>query len=190
MNDFERFCYQEICSALASVEPQGSPDIYALSFFINDVDDDPRYPVLQLGYNTLTRVAECTPSASDAEEARWNFAFWFQNELALVGQPGTKGRQLLEDWLKENGLWYSDEEEDIDFERCMRIASAITAYFIDACVRVARALHENGIIEQYFFRPIPILVHELEYYDEIALQTRSANPPGLATEFEEWIASL
>ena len=72
----------------------------------------------------------------------------------------------------------------------MRIGSDITAYFVDACVRIAQALHENGVIEQYFSRPIPILVHELEYYDEIAIQTRLANPPGLAKEFEDWIANM
>jgi len=33
-------------------------------------------------------------------------------------------------------------------------------------------------------------VHELEYYDEIAVQTAAANPPGVAGEFEDWIASM
>ena len=41
-----------------------------------------------------------------------------------------------------------------------------------------------------FPRPIPIVVHGLEYYDRIAMQTRSANPPGLAQEFENWIADM
>jgi hypothetical protein len=72
----------------------------------------------------------------------------------------------------------------------MRIGSDITAYFVDACIRIARALHDDRVIEQYFSRPIPIVVHELEYYEKIAVQTRSANPPGLAKEFEDWIASM
>jgi hypothetical protein len=161
-----------------------------LSFFIFDQDDDPRYPMLQLGYNTLTHWKESTPSASSAEEAKWNFAFWPQNELKFIGEPETEGGQLLEEVLKARGLWYSDDDEDADFDRCMRIGSDMTAYFVDACVRIARALHDNGVIEQYFSRPIPIVVHGLEYYDKIAVQTRSANPPGLAKEFEDWIASM
>ncbi|MBB5371307.1 MULTISPECIES: hypothetical protein [unclassified Janthinobacterium] len=190
MNDFEQFSYRHISTALANIDTPTIPDIYALSFFIEDNDDDPRYPVLQLGYNTLTHWTQCTPSASNAEEAKWNFAFWLQNELIYIAEPGTEGGKMLEELLKARGLWYSDEDEKADFDRCMRIASDITAYFVDACVRIARALHENGVIEQCFSRPIPIVVHELEYYDEIAAQTRLANPPGLAKEFEDWIASL
>jgi hypothetical protein len=190
MNSFEQFSYSEIIAALVNIDRSTISDVYALSFFIYDKEDDPRHPVLQLGYNTLTHLAQSTPSASDAEEAKWNFAFWLQNELAFIGEPGTESGQLLEDLLKSRGLWYSDEDEEADFDRCLGIGSEITNYFVDACVRIARALHENGVIEQHFFRPMPIIVHELEYYDVIAVQTRSANPPRVAKEFEDWIASM
>lgn len=190
MNDFEQFSYREISAALASIDTSTITDIYALSFFIHDKEDDPRYPVLQLGYNTLAHLAACTSSASSAEEAKWNFAFWLQNELKVIGAPETEGGRLLGDLLRARGLWYSNEDENADFDRCMRIGSDITACFVDASVRVARALYENSVIQQYFSRPIPIVVHELEYYDQIAVQTRSANPPGLAKEFEDWIASM
>jgi hypothetical protein len=166
---------------------------------MNDFDGDPRQPVLQFGYNTRARMAECTPTegqepgwpiASSACEAKWNFAFWLQNELRFIGEPETKSGRLLAELLKGRGLWYSDEEEDADFERCEEIAGEIAGYFVEACVRIAQALHASGIIEQKFSSPIPIVVHELEYYDQIALQTRLANPPGLAQEFENWIASM
>lgn len=190
MNDFEQFSYETISAALADIDTTAIPDIYALSFFIYDNDDDPRYPVLQLGYNTLQHVADSAASASSVEEAKWNFAFWLQNELEFIGVPETEGAQLLEELLRSRSLWYTDEDEEADFDRCMQIGSDITAYFVDACVRIARALHENGVIEQQFSRPIPIVVHELEYYNEIAVQTRLANPPGLAREFEDWIARM
>lgn len=190
MNNFEQCSYNEISAALANIDRSTIPDVYALSFFIYDKEDDPRFPVLQLGYNTLTHLAESTPSASDAEEAKWNFAFWLQNELVFIGEAGTETGQLLEDLLKSRGLWYSDDDEEADFDRCLEIGGDITCYFVDACVRIARTLHENGVIEQHFSRPIPIVVHELEYYDVIAVQTRSANPPGVAKEFEDWIASM
>jgi len=38
-----------------------------------------------------------------------------------------------------------------------------------------------------FGQSVPIIVHELEYYDQIAEQTRKANPPGLTLEFEAWV---
>lgn len=188
MNDFEKFACTEISNALARIDAAAVPDIYALSFFVDDVDGDPRYPWLQLGYNTRAQVAASTPSAaSDAAEAKWNFAFWLQNELAFIGEPGTEGRQLLEQALKAEGLWYSDEEEESDFERCMVVADRITAYFVAACVRIAQALHASGAIEKRFGHPVPIIVHELEYYDQIAMQTAAANPPGLAQEFVDWV---
>ena len=190
MNDFERFAYEQICTALANVDTGVGPDIYALSFYVFDIDDDPRYPVLQLGYNTLARARACAPSASSAEEAKWNFAFWLQNELKFIGEPETQGGLLLEGYLKASGLWYSDGDEEADFDQCMQIADRITSYFVEACVRIAQALHTTGVIERKFSTPIPIIVHELEYYDEIAMQTRRANPPGMTKEFENWIASM
>lgn len=190
MNKFEQFSSTEISRALANIDAPTVPDIYALSFFIEDKDDDPRYPVLKLGYNTLTHFTESTAWASDAEEAKWNFAFWLQNDLACIGGPGTPGGELFAEWMTAQGLWYTDEEENADFDRCTRLGSAMTACFVEAAVRIARTLHANGTIRQYFPQPVPILVHELEYYDEIARQTQSANPPGLAQAFENWIASL
>jgi len=35
-----------------------------------------------------------------------------------------------------------------------------------------------------------VLVHELEYYDEIVEQNRSANPPVLVDEFARWVESF
>lgn len=158
MNDFEKLSYDEISAALASIDTVSTPDIYAVSFYVSDVDDDPRYPILQLGFNTRTRVAESTASASSVDEATWNYAFWLQNELRFVGEVGTQGRQLLEDLLKTKGLWYSDEEEDADFDLCEQVASGITAYFVDACVRIAHALHANGVIERQFSCEVPIII--------------------------------
>lgn len=189
MDNFEKLAFSDVFTALKEIEAAITPDIYVLSFYIFDIDDDPRRPVLQLGYNTRTQVAECTPSSS-AQEAKWNFAFWLQNELKIIGEPGTEGGQLLEDTFKAKGLWYSDEDEEADYDRCTELGNEMTAYFVDACVRIAHALHTSGVIQQQFPDAIPIVVHELEYYDQIALQTRLANPPGLTQEFEDWIASM
>lgn len=60
---------------------------------------------------------------------------------------------------------------------------AITRTFVGWCVALSRELHDTGVIKKIFGRPIPIIVHELEYYDDIVDQTAAANPPGLTDEF-------
>lgn len=40
------------------------------------------------------------PSASNAEEAKWNFALWLQNELEFIGERQTEAAQLLQEPLK------------------------------------------------------------------------------------------
>jgi hypothetical protein len=196
MEEFERHIFESVKQSVTTIAADVADRIYALSFFIYDDDDDPRRPRLTFGYNTLDRWAECTPAedsnvawpvASDSAEAKWNYAFWLQNEMCVIGAAGTKGAALRQEWIKSLGLAYSDDEEGEDFERCMRLGGHITERFVALCAQVSRALHDGGTITGKFGRPVPIIVHELEYYDEIADQTRRANPPGLTSEFEDWV---
>jgi hypothetical protein len=196
MEEFERHIFESVKQSVTTIAADVADRIYALSFFIYDDDDDPRRPTLTVGYNTLDRWAECTPAAdsnvawpvaSDSAEAKWNYAFWLQNEMCVIGAAGTKGAALRQEWIKSLGLAYSDDEEGEDFERCMRLGGHITERFVALCVQVSWALHDGGTITGKFGRPVPIIVHELEYYDEIADQTRRANPPGLTSEFEDWV---
>ena len=46
------------------------------------------------------------------------------------------------------------------------------------------------MIERTFGRPIPVILHELEYYDAILALNREANPPGLLDGFEAWMNAL
>jgi len=180
--------------AISKISDEEVKDIYALSFFIYDIDDDPRTPELTLGYNTLTNYEESKskskPTASDNEEAKWNYAFWLQNYLCVIGEHGTESGNALESWIGDIGLAYTDEEEDDDFDNCMILGREITTRFVQLVVDLAKLLHANGIIEKKFKRPIPIIVHELEYYDQIVTQTREANPPGLAEEFAQWVEGM
>ncbi|MFC8225161.1 hypothetical protein [Streptomyces sp. NPDC057287] len=40
---------------------------------------------MTIGYNTETQARRSIQDASDQAEARWNYAFWIQNELTVVG---------------------------------------------------------------------------------------------------------
>lgn len=195
MEKFQRYIYDSVKQSVTTIEKEVADRIYALSFFIYDDNDDPRMPTLTFGYNTLDRWAECTPAAdsnvawpiaSDSSEAKWNYAFWLQNEACVIGAAGTAGAVLRQEWIKSLGLAYSDEEGK-DFERCRQLGGHITERFVALCVQVSKALHDEGSISGKFCRPIPIIVHELEYYDQIAEQTRKANPLGLTSEFEDWV---
>jgi hypothetical protein len=55
--------------------------------------------------------------------------------------------------------------------------------------RDAKLLHDEGDIAALFGNTIPVIVHELEYYDQIADQTIMANPRGVADEFAAWVRS-
>lgn len=66
----------------------------------------------------------------------------------------------------------------------------VTESFVALCVTTARELHASGLIEELFGRPIPVIVHEVEYYDEIARQNVEANGPELASGLVQWISSM
>ena len=61
------------------------PSVYAISLFVYDDEDDPRRPTLTVGYNTSSHWQASIAQASTPEEARWNYAFWPQNEVSKVG---------------------------------------------------------------------------------------------------------
>ncbi|MEU9299452.1 hypothetical protein [Streptomyces sp. NPDC048269] len=48
-------------------------------------------------------------------------------------------------------------------------------------------MHGRGLIEKVFGRPIPVILHELEYFEAVARRTELANPAGPADEFARWV---
>jgi len=143
------------------------------------------------------------PSASigavTSDEAEWNFAYWLQNFEGIIPDIGVPHAPPIpphlnatgvQVWLTSLPLYFGNEEEPEDdhaFTAALKRGTQVTDAFVTLCVRVARRLYAAGVIEATFGRPVPIIVHELEYYDTIAYQTRAANPPGVAQEFEEWV---
>jgi hypothetical protein len=174
-SSFENYCYDILRREIEAVEQTIAASIYAISFFIYDEDDDPERPTLTLGYNTTAQVEGHTPApgkksaASDSNEAKWNYAFWLQNELCVIGREGTESATLRNGWI--GTLSFDDP----------------TQSFVNLSVIAARRLQKEGVIEAKFGCAIPIIIHELEYYDQIAHQTSAANPGGMADEFVDWV---
>jgi hypothetical protein len=192
MTTFHEHLKHVATTAITAIHADAAHEIYALSFLIDNEDDDPREPVLTIGYNTETQVALRLHEAADPAEARWNYAFWLQNTLAVIGHRATDpvGASRREEWFKGQGLWYDDPADGTDWIKTVGSRAAlIEAHFNQACYQLARGLHETGIIDSSLGRPVPVIVHELEYYEGIARRTEMANPPGLADEFTAWVRS-
>ena len=53
-------------------------------------------------------------------------------------------------------------------------------------IDVVKEIHEQELLTQKFGRELPIIIHELEYYDEIAKQNIKANGYETVKDFSEW----
>ena len=49
-------------------------------------------------------------------------------------------------------------------------------------------MHAAEAIGERFCHPVPVVVHALAYYDQVAMQTQAAKPPRLAQECVDWVA--
>jgi hypothetical protein len=182
MNGISEHIYATAVEALDTIPTNERADIYVVSFLVYDEEDDPRKPTVTVGFNTEADVA----ASGGDDESRWNYAFWRHNQLAIVchSTADPAGAELREEWARKEGLWYDLEPgEDAVFNEK---GETLTKVFVQLLVAVVQRLHQ-GDIERIFGKPIPVLVHELEYYEEIASQNLDANPVGVVPDdFVRW----
>jgi len=194
MSSMEETIYQMIQDHMATWEQHLLDDIYALSFYIECEDDDPRQPRLVFGYNTESQVQNSLSDASDPAEARWNYAFWLQNEEIFIGDSyddeASETLPLRDQWVQSLPSYYTDELEEADFNRAMELGDQIVANFYELVKSVIQRLHDQGDVQRVFGRTVPLLIHELEYNDEIAEMNKAINPVGSVREFVAWIDSM
>lgn len=196
------FVWEQVLAGIARPPEGAREDSYVLSLRVQDDDDDHRRPTVIVSVNTEAQVKLALqrerPTASSAEEARWNFAFWLQTPLVVVGgrwdpRPhgaciwDPAGADLIEAWFRHLGLWYPEFDAS---DQVLANGQEMTRRFVDVCLSTARRLHESGVIVATFGRPVPVLVHELEYYDGIADQNLAANPSDVVAPFVEWVRRL
>ena len=192
MKSFERYLFENIRNEILSWDAEIIKDIYAISLYIECFEDDPRKISAILGFNTNQHWREMIPQASDSMEAKWNYAFWLQNQELIIGDTDENGAVIhyLHEWISGLGLYYRDEDEEVDFDRTCKLGEKIIQEYVNLCIKVVRELHQTGIIRNKFKKDIPIIIHELEYYNEIAAQNKQANPPNVVDEFVKWIESM
>ncbi len=121
-----------ISCAIDHISDSEASDIYALSFWVYTNEDDPLLQVIDFNYNTRSQCKNSSDEASSIDEAKWNFAFWLQNEIALIGgEDDPIGAELRAAWLFEGG---------------QELAIQIEDEFWRICARVGKRLHDAGII--------------------------------------------
>ena len=177
MSNLETYLYQKIRDVMLTWD---EPDIYAVSFFVysNELLSFREYDnvsTFAISYNT---EEDCEHAGRYSEE-RWNYAFWRQDETPIIEpEEGNTGMALLFEWYKEQGIdnigYEGPDTPDgpVGFPELVQLAG-----------RVARRLQEEGFLREKFGRPIPILVHDLEYSDCTIKATEYANPSREAADF-------
>ncbi len=185
---FTKKSYEKLKSAIQGIaNDEDVKDVYALSFWFYCDDDDERFPKITLGYNTLSNFKEEAYNADSKEEAKWNFAYWLQNEVETIGGEND---ELLSNWFAKTPYFYTEEEnerameEDEDlYEKILKKGEKFRKEFINETISIAKQLFDNKVIEKTFGKDIPIIIHELEYYDEPIRWTKKANAAKLIKEF-------
>lgn len=176
MNDFDILLKEEILNHFVSViSDWNEADIYAISFYVSNIADNPCYPIVILGYNTESYVHE-NLDQSDEQEVRWNYAYWIQNREAVFGD--TNVQPLLKQWIESHGLPHIDNFNlyfNTVGEETLEKMELIPIKFQEILVNVAQEIHTLGILEKKFHKELPILIHGDEYDDFVARQNNVAN---------------
>jgi hypothetical protein len=187
---FRRHIEQVAVRALAEFPAKSVLDIYTITFRIDSVDQDPRFPYLAIGYNTETEVARllAAPSPPQEWDARWNYPYFPPSGLEGVRIAGHDpehdpiGAELHQREAEAQGLWYEDIDRLSEQERDER-GERLDERFHELCVDLARQLHTEGQIVKALGRPMPVILYDMFNPDEMFALTKAANPAELITEF-------
>ncbi|MGW7541269.1 hypothetical protein ACWGKQ_09140 [Streptomyces sp. NPDC054770] len=182
--DFRAYLLEAATGVLERFPLELRPEIYALSFRIWRVDDDNRRPFVAIGYNTeIQYEAERRPD--DPGEARWNYACWLLDGFETLGNcpEDPVGGALYVEEVRRLGIWFDGDGDAAELDAAREL---LALHFADACVRLARDLHDGGRIEKVLGRPLPVVVFDMYCPGWEVEATEAANPPELIEEFLAW----
>lgn len=120
-------------------------DVYALSVYyeLNEADESAK---IYIGFNTEEHFRESEKISHDSLEARWNYAYWLQNDKMLFN--------------------------DNDVIHIRYIQSGGTQRLL---VNAVKALRKKSVITEIFNKEIPVIIHDLEYSPHDAKYNLEAN---------------
>ena len=186
MLDLQAWLERKLRDVISSWDERG---VYAISFFVyaneaHEYRGHTNVTEFSVSYNTEN---DCV-GAGEFSEARWNYAFWRQNETAIIkADDQNEGMKILFDWYAENGVEnIGDEDCAACYDGEMRyIGKGPVGYYalLVQITSVAKKLQESGFVQNKFGAAIPIIVHDLEYPWYAIEATRNANPNGEADAF-------
>lgn len=175
MTDITTILYKKIKSVISEWNDNS---IYAVSFFVYSNED-----YSYRGYKNVSTFAvsynteDFCEGAGKYDEERWNYAFWSQDETMIIDpeEPDSVINALY-DWYEENGIKNigkeTKNEEPIGHNELLSLAS-----------NVANRLQTEGYLTEKFGKPLPIIVHGLEYTKSDIKATKKANPNNEAKDF-------
>ena len=180
---FESF-YAKAEKAIKKIGRQNTKDVYAISFWKDNLEDDPRCPVITIGYNTLTQVEVAKKNAASLMVAKWTYAFGLQ----IGGGPIGGNDKNLRLYFKEANLFYTQQEysraeKNGEEDKLDEQDDQMQTVFMDIVISVIQELHKKGVIKEQLGKEVPVIVHELEYYDLPIEWTTRSNPESLIAEF-------
>lgn len=176
--DLKEYIFNKVEPIIRKWDEEG---IYAVSFFVHENMSNDSIPTFSISYNTED---DCDDTSVLSEE-RWNYAFWRQDEIEIIGNQ--KSTATLLQWYTDNGIeniGFEDEDTMYDDEG-EYIGKGPNGYYELAQVvsEVAKELHEQQVISNTFKKELPIIVHDLEYSWFMIELTKEANPGGEADTF-------
>jgi hypothetical protein len=162
-------------------------DVYALALYYYCDDDEPCFPKVELNFNTIEQFESQISEASSQAEAKWNYAYWLQEPSWDIGGEND---QLLAQWFEQTPFYYSqkqmeyaEQEDDALFNELLEKGEQFAQLFITQIIKMVQQLFSENILQDTFGKNLPVIIHELEYYEEPISWTKRANPSALINEF-------
>lgn len=158
--------------SIDSINGWNENDIYVISFYFWEQEQNPCKPRLTIGFNTERQYQRMLPKVGrDCHDARWNYAWWCREDIFSLYGCDYKSTELIRKWVMTYNIQYFDEvwphyEDNTDKWKQYEV---IERTFIHILVQVAQELHNNGVLQLHFGKELPIIIHELEY-DEKSLE--------------------
>lgn len=186
MTNLQAYLETRLKAVLGNWHEEG---IYAISFFL-DTNEAYEYngfsnvTFFSVSYNT---EKDC-PGAGSLDEARWNYAFWRQNETPILdADAAPEGMKILFDWYREEGYTNIGQENvETAYDSEMRYIGKgpVGCYeLLEQVTAAAKWLQQSGFIQKTFGKQIPIILHDLTYTWYTIEATKKANPHGEAETF-------
>ena len=193
MIQIENILYEKVKSEILKWE---ATDIYAISFFVYsnesfEYENFHNVPIWDISYNT---ESECN-GAGDYDEERWNYAFWFIDEISIIDtEADNPYTQALYKWYSENGIQNIGEEDynaNYDEKGCYIGKGPVGLYEL-VCIakNVAKRLQKEGFLVEHFGKALPIIIHDYEYSWYHLEATKEADIHGEADVFLKAIGFL